>query len=441
MNALSQSELGKLLGSSLTKTGRKTRSPQHPFYLKTLPYVLQPFLCAPVLPGETMTNLSLSSRVVTDPLSNPLIGWWKEYYFFYVKLQDLNIRNDVTTIMLNQEANLNAHTGKQTPEAPHYYGNHHTIGAYNYVEWLHFCMERIVAEHFRDEDCPYDDAVGRYNGMFLAQTPTEHLGQSFQRASYPAATEEDAGLLPGQVLPQYGYDVPPGMEAAHDAWLSMRASGITEATFEDYLRSFGVRVPKQEKVDLHIPEVLRYVRVWQQPSNTVDPASGGVSSACSWQVTERADKDRWFSEPGFVVGVTVARPKVYLQGMVNLGSSFMQTAYEWLPAVLRDDPYTSLRASADGGDGPFEMGQVGTDPYWWDVRDLFMYGEQFTNTPLWGEAGMNLVSLPRNFPDEKKWFPSMDDMNALFKGGAAANKVREDGMVSLKILSALTDQS
>jgi hypothetical protein len=58
------------------KTGRRARRPEHRFELASTPWAITPFLIAPVLPGDTMTNLLLQARVVSDPIKNPLIGWW-----------------------------------------------------------------------------------------------------------------------------------------------------------------------------------------------------------------------------------------------------------------------------------------------------------------------------------------------------------------------------
>lgn len=84
---------------------RVLRNPQHRFSLQTRPYQLQPFMIAPVLPGETMKNLLLQARVVTHPLSPDLrlVGWWNEYFFFYVKHRDLaeDIRPLVSEMVLD----------------------------------------------------------------------------------------------------------------------------------------------------------------------------------------------------------------------------------------------------------------------------------------------------------------------------------------------------
>ena len=51
---------------------------------------------------------------------------------------------------------------------------------------------------------------------------------------------------------------------------------------------------------------------WAYPANTVDPATGLPTGSASFAVNIRADKDRFFNEPGFIFGVTMVRPKIFL---------------------------------------------------------------------------------------------------------------------------------
>ena len=80
---------------------RINRSPRHPHTLRVRPYQLQPFMIAPVLPGETMKSLILQNRVVTDPIVAPLVGWWCEHFYFYVKHRDLTARDTIVGMHLN----------------------------------------------------------------------------------------------------------------------------------------------------------------------------------------------------------------------------------------------------------------------------------------------------------------------------------------------------
>ena len=67
---------------------RTQRRPQHTFNLKLKPYALQPFCLAPVIPGETLTNIMMQLQCWSDPLKPTMrnIGWWLQYNFFYSRL-------------------------------------------------------------------------------------------------------------------------------------------------------------------------------------------------------------------------------------------------------------------------------------------------------------------------------------------------------------------
>lgn len=125
---------------------RRIRRPQHPFFVRFRPWQLQPMLIAPVLPGETMRNLLLQARTLTDPLTHALSGWWCEFYFFYVKHRDLDNRDEYTDMMLNV---TDVPTPDTTADAQLYYrGGAGTTK----VNWLDECMTVIVREFFRNED-------------------------------------------------------------------------------------------------------------------------------------------------------------------------------------------------------------------------------------------------------------------------------------------------
>jgi len=97
---------------------RVPRRPNHTHHLRHKPYVLQPFMIAPVLPGETLQNMLLQDRCVTDPVKGRLVGWWLEHWYFYIPLRairqspfdtvgigEVNDRTS-TEVMLNLEHSL-----------------------------------------------------------------------------------------------------------------------------------------------------------------------------------------------------------------------------------------------------------------------------------------------------------------------------------------------
>lgn len=400
--------------------GRKMRRPSHSFHVRYRPWQIQPMFLAPVLPGETMKNLLLQARVVTDPIKNPLIGWWTEYYFFYVKLRDLDDRQALTDMIVTNAstAGLNSAADLAT---------YHAGGTINFAKK---CLDRITTEYFRDED----ETVlqGAIDGLPLAQVGGPGWLDSTKDEALVGESEHE---FPGE-----NPALPSNMAAFVDhyaQWEAMRSMQLTTADFEDWLRTFGVSVPRAEAEELHRPELLRYIREWSYPSNTVNPADGLPSSAVSWGIAERADKDRFFKEPGFVFGVTVSRPKVFFSKQKGSVTHYLNDAFSWLPAILQDQAYTSLKKFTGGAGGVGPLGGNMTNAYWTDLRDLFLYGDQFLNFDL-AATDAGLVALPTAAMGKRFADAAMAD--ALFKVGAS-NKIKADGRVDISVLSRIEDTS
>lgn len=410
---------------AVAPTGRVTRSPQHPFNLRTMAFGLTPFLLAPVLPGETMKNLLLQSRIVTDPINDPIIGWWKEYYFFYVKHRDLDDRDQLVNMALDPTWDNGTIDEPSTNVARYHFGEAGSI------DWMQKCLKRVTEEYFREEGEAWN------NVMIGTDYPAVHVN----------ANNFMDSLIDATLLPDTTVDVNPTpdpdnismteLDKAQSMWEFMRANAVTNMTYEQFLATYGVR---QSTVELHRPELLRYVREWSYPSNTVDPSTGDPTSAVSWAIAERADKDRYFKEPGFIFGVTVTRPKVYLSKQDGKAADFLNSAFSWLPAIMRNDPYTSFREFAASA-GPL---QSTTNGYWVDMRDLFLYGEQFTNH---GFTDLNAVALPTDGLINQG-YPTDAMAKLFFVGGVDDGEVgweahdyfiKEDGIVSLSIVGREID--
>ena len=404
--------------TKLPRTGRVTRSPSHPFYIEHMPFQIQPFLIAPVLPGETLKKALVQSRAVSQPILNPIIGWWLEYYVFYVKHRDLDGRDDFTEMMLDLDYDLSSYD--EAASAPY----HHAGGTIN---WAAQCLKRVTETYFRDEGVAWDDYT--INGMPAA------------------AANRQSWLDSAQLNDAHVVDMP-GIDLTGDAqtvtaeqidqtlqmWEFQRLHNMTEMSYEDWLRTFGISSPR---VELHRPELLRYIREWQYPVNTINPSTGAPTSAVSWAIRDSIDKDRFFREPGFIFGVTVARPKVYLKNTDGSLVDFMNNAMTWLPAIMKEMPETSLREYADSA-GPLATVVTDTDGYWIDHRDLLLYGDEFVNVAKSG-TGLNMVSLPSADLTNKD-FPTDADVDALFVGSTDATRVvKQDGIVNLHILGQQVD--
>jgi hypothetical protein len=423
--------------SAAPKQGRRNRSPRHQFYIRQRPWEITPFLIAPVLPGETMKNLLVQGRVRSEFAGNirvdPLVGWFHETYFFYVKHRDLEERDLVTQMHLDPQADL---TALVSPAAPRMY--HSQPG----INWVKLCLESVVAEYFRDEG----EGVWDFKGpgldgeaLPLASLNVDHWSDSMKLSSQVHTHDDE---LPGEDDHALPPGIPVGFEAHYTQWQHMRAIKLTEATFEDYIKSFGVRPAAALREEKHKPELLRYLRDWAYPGvgNAVTGLNAdgttriGPYDQVKFDVTERADKDRYFAEPGFVFGVTVARPKVYFSTQRAAGVSMLDNAYAWVPAVLQDEPYTSLRKYL-AGEGPI-AGVA--EEYWVDVRDLFVHGDQFVNIGI-NEFGFNAAA----FEPASVYAPrsQLQRRYAIVQDQEKRPNFLMDGVVSLTIASTISDTS
>lgn len=395
----------------LPTVGRKIRRPEHPFNIIQYPFAITPYLIAPVLPGETLRNAVTQSRSVSAPIKNDMQGWWLEHYLFYVKVRDLDARDDLTQMFVDPEWDVGA-LGDSTAN-PLYYHN-----GRGRIPWVKLCLKRVTEEYFRDEGEAWD--VATYKGLPLAKANTSSIFDSIM-------SEEDY-QVPGDIdldLDEDGTVTAREAEEAMRQWELLRAMNLTEATYEDFIRGAGVQGNVGNEIDPHRPEVIRYEKSWTYPSNTVEVA--GVRTVTSWSKSWRADKDRFFKEPGFIFGVTVWRPKFYLSQQTAAGVSLMDHVHTWLPSVLDHDPASSLVHVPDGT-GPLDTDPVG---YYVDMRDLYLHGDQFVNhtNPINSAAIPSATNLDKSFV-------SPTDIENLFVGSTDADRqLRTDGICVMMIAS------
>lgn len=394
---------------------RVPRKPAHTWQVRQKPFVIQPICIAPVLPGETLQNAFWQARIVTDPIKNPLVGWHAEYYFYYVKHRDLEepFRTTTQSMMLDMSTSVAALRAPAASE-PLYTFN-------GGIDWVNACLQRVVKTDFRDHDEAWNVAGSMVGGMPIAKVTNTSWLDSLT-TSMPTGGDIDPTNSDNTTVSQ--------LDAMYQQWEFLRANELVNMSYEDYLKTYGVRPTQAEPP--HEPELLRVHKEWSYPSNTVDPATGAPSSAVSWAVAGRIDKDRFFREPGFIFGLSVVRPKVYLGSQKGSAAGLMDTAFRWLPAIMRDEVYTSLVDIAAGA-GPVPSGAVG---HWVDIRDLLLYGDQFVNFSTTDAAG-SLVALPLSA--DLKWrYPTEAMIDGLFVADPK-ELVRQDGVIQLNILGTQRD--
>ena len=186
-------------------------------------------------------------------------------------------------------------------------GNQKTYCFPGGIDWVQFCLERITEEYFRDGVEDWD--AGILDGLPMVQIYGKGHNDWMDSLTLDAdkRTDADFNLVEaGKLTPADFID-----RMAH--WQALRDAGLTEMDYEDFVSSYGGKTREDEdSPNLHRPELLRYSRNWQYPTNIVEPTTGVPATAVAWSVAERADKDRRFNEPGFIVGLTACRPKMYI---------------------------------------------------------------------------------------------------------------------------------
>lgn len=414
------------------KVGRQRRMPNHPFHLKEVrPFQIQPCHIAPVFAGETLDNLYLQSRVITDPIVNRIIGWYCEYYFFYVKLSDLADRDTIKQMLIDPDFDASSlQTG--TDSAKQFF---HTTGTTE-INWVDRCLDRVTQTYFRNEGENIDEEL--LDGLPVAAVNGNDVFNSSATAAYYASTLGDdidyTSLSEGDSTASVFASEIARYQALYE---NARNAALIDMSFEDYLGLFGVNVPKS---DQNIPELIRYVRDWQNPVNTVDPSSGTPTTAVSWSLREKATKKRAFKEHGFVFGVQVVRPKVYRGAQRGTATSVFNSMHRWMMPLYNDDPHFSLVDVTNTFINPPSL-DISLD-----LKDLMMHGEQFIN---WDPAGLSdgtTIDLPEqdaSLPEGVNWsYPDATMIDTLFSDTVTPKKyIESDGIVSLSIRGRMQDTS
>lgn len=414
------------ISPSYAMTQRVQRRPQHKFNLRFQPYQIQPTMIAPVLPGETLKTVMLQSQCWSTPLK-PFtlrnIGWWQEFHYFYVKHRDLieftdgveepGLRDKLIKMFtdgtpLTADAEVADNATWYTPKGG--------------VNFLKLAVDRIVDEYFRDDGESSSDYT--YGGLPLAKIYGKGQSDWSEKLTMDDDYEDNR-----VAVPEYLND----MEKAYIEWAAMKDAGLMDMDYEDWMRTYGVNpvVPEEERITHHVPEDLAHFREFAYPTNTVEPSNGQPATAIGWRTASRSNKSFLFQEPGWIIGLVVVRPKVYLGNQKGNVASMMITRESWLPAILNNELDVS-HLKLPGTHGPLNGTIPNEDEYWIDLRDLLNYGDQFTNI---ARTDAPFVALPD--VNANRRYPSQTDIEKFFLSAANSeyqNGFEIDGVHSLVIV-------
>lgn len=398
------------------------RNPRHTWNVRGMPFTAVPFMIAPTMVGETLKNIYFESRVVTDPILNPIIGWKQQYFYYWVSISDLLIDAMRQMFVDPTNTDIMATQGAAANDTFYY-------TAKGGVPYAKLAVEKIINYYFRGNLEVAADHKTAAGDQYIVQFQQENFMDSLtdkddmpEGAAIAGAT--DAGDLQRLML----------------AFEQLRGLGIVDMSYEDWLRSNGIRVPEEQEEGK--PTSLAYFSDFQYPSNTINPADGVPASAVSWVFKNGSSERKLFKEPGFIVGIAVTRPKVYWGGLAGNAAAFLSRAWDWSPNYLWASPEATLKNFA-GDTGPLGDRTTAPDGYFLDMRDLFLYGDQWQNvTPFAAVPAAvgaeHLMASPTG--DTFRWrYPTEAECKAFFKTPASAFYVRHDGYTNLSIDGHMVD--
>lgn len=350
---------------------RHTRSPKHTFAVESHFWEIQPIMIAPVLPGETLDGLTLQSRVVTPPIKSRVVGWWLEYFIFYVPFRQMPSSTNLVAMFVDPSAQLTP-----TAVAAHQYYNGR---GFNFILE---CLQVVTQEWFRREGESWSAFTIRANRPAASVNKDDFAESLIDTANLP-----DGGAIAGMNVDDLDRAK---MVLEYRRQLEIMGADGGQIDYEEVLASYGASLRSAKRRDR--PELIRYIRDWSYPSNTVEPTTGVPSTAVSWAVTDRADKKRKFDEPGFIFGVQVVRPKIYYANQTSNASIFLDRAQRWLPPSMDETGAERSLMEFAATLGPFGKDAGGfANGYWLDARDLFNYGDQYLDAAA---ADANAIALP-----------------------------------------------
>lgn len=382
------------------RTGnRAKRNPTHSFRVQQRPYEIQPVAIAPVLAGDSLRQARFEGRVLTQPVADPVTGWWSEMYLFYVRIGDMDEADAIRTFLLSSDE----HPSQASLVTATNAWTYHTTGG---PDWLAMAMKPIIKQYFRNE-------ADSWNTHLLDGIPIAGLSQRTWLDTTWATADLPAGIADEDY------------EGRWEAYEDLRRQNLITMDFPEWLRSQGVKVPDQlvEGTEYHRkPELLRYVRQFAYPQNTVDPSDGGVAAAASWVISERCDKRIFCDQPGFLVLVSVVRPKVYRADQIGHGSSLLHNGRAWHSAVQTDAPQETLvTRETTTSTGPVDT----TVNYTVDTNGLLTLGDQFLRG-----TGLPTVAVPSGA--SLALYPDETSIDGLFSN-ALNNYVDVDGTITFSI--------
>lgn len=381
---------------------RAMRRPVHTAFVKQRPHQVQPIACLPVLAGDSVRGFDVEARVITDPLTSTVIGWWHELAAFYVRLTDFDEYDAIQSWMVNESPGSIAGMSYATAAWTYY-----RAGVGQGPDWLLGAMKPIIRHYFRSEG--EDPSLPALDSVPLA-------GRVLRDWTQAARLESELGVAS-----------PVDYDTRWAAYQTMTRDGLFTGDFVEFLRAEGTEVPEQllrsgTHSSIRKPELIAWQRTFAYPQLSQDPTNGNLSAICSWANRAGLPKRRriYCDVPGFIVVVSVARPKVYLAAQQSRADGLFAEGRVWRSTYEADAPQETL-VKVDYADAVSGILNT-TDPLVIDTDGVLYHGDQFVK----GSGALTTAALLQG-STLNTHYPTGAEVDGWFSG---ANKnITLDGYV------------
>ena len=402
----------QVLTPGQTRT-RVNRRPSFPIAGGIVPYGLYPVMIHPVLPGETLESATIKIQMRSRPIKNPLAGCWLEFWLAYVKFTDLD--RELGEMFISDTYSSSGHTASSD--------NARTFTKTGQIDWVGKCLNRIHDAYFvNDSETP----------RTIDGVPQVKLNQTswMQNMMFKPADET---LVTADTFDTH---------QQLSAWMMLQQMQMDEITYEEYLRQYGVQSIRTNVGD---PEILRYARSWTLPRNEINPEDGSPASAWLWRDDITLDKPKRFDEPGFVIALACARPKMFNAGHEWSMVGNLWGFSDWFPAYNLTDPTMGIKEMANN-DPVFSAAANGdgTKALLFDQRDMLSHGEQFLNgNHPWALPLSTAMSVDTGaaLEDIRHEYCTLENVKDIFTAEATVADycIAYDGLASLRIAGHIKD--
>lgn len=368
---------------------RRRRNPTFPMAGVMQPFGLYPLAAFPLLAGETLENLNLAGRFISQPMKHPITGAWLEQWVAVVPMR-LCMSEATVTDIAPSTTGLTAGADR-----PRFFTK---SGA---LDTIKRAYDVVANEFFQapGQTAPTVDGV--------MQLP--RMGVDWTENLQPKPASGDPTKWPEKAVTEEltGID------------LETERQLMEAADYRRWTEQFTGVDPKSQLR----ARIIRYDREWKLPQNVIDPATGIPRSSFFWDRKMNLSKRFKAMEHSIVLVLSAWRPLMFNGLTVASYIQRMNGVLEWLP------PRNEAGWSTIGADDPIFAAAFDTDntQLIFDRSDVFARGETFINcaaadSPYPVPISANSLESA-GIDSQRGKYPTAAETNTLFVGATATDRV------------------